>query len=400
MIKKLRIRFIIITMASVFIVLAIIITAINIMNYSNVKSYSDKVLVEISENDGRFGNFGGPKPNEPFGNHFNEETPFETRFFTVTIFDDNRFIDVNVSQIAAIDRAKAIEYANSVIDDDKGYIDSYRYMVTKYTDKTLVVFVDCTRQLSQANMFLLYSLIISSLGVLCIFLLVFFLSKRVVKPMALSYEKQRMFITNASHELKTPLTIISANNEMIEIENGQNECTLAISKQIVKMNSMVKNLVTLSRLEESSYELKEELDLGEILLDVLAMFEASLEIKKIDKRITIEDKVFYKGNESLIRQLLYIIIDNAVKYSNSFIDVSLSRVNKNIIIISNDADNIRTGVLDECFERFYRMDSARASNIDGSGIGLSIAKEIVNLHKGVINAYGTEDNVFSIKIIL
>lgn len=400
MIKKLRIRFIIITMASVIIVLSIIMTAINVMNYSNVKSFSDKVLVEISENDGRFGSFKGPRPDEPFGNQINEETPFETRFFTVTFFNDIRFIDVNVSQIAAVDKDKAIEYANSVLNDDKGYVDSYRYMVTRYTDKTLVVFVDCTRQLSQANMFLLYSLIISVLGVLCIFLLVFFLSKRVVNPIALSYEKQKMFITNASHELKTPLTIISANNEMIEIENGENECTVAISKQIIKMNNMVKNLVSLSRLEESKFDMRDDIALDEIILDALDMFDASFEMKKIEKKINIASDIKMKGNEGLIRQLIFIVIDNAIKYSHSFIDVSLSKTNKNVIIISNDADDINEGVLDECFERFYRRDSARASNIEGSGIGLSIAKEIVSLHNGEISAFGLENNIFSIKIIL
>jgi len=398
MIKKLRIRFILITMISVVVVLFIIMTAINAMNYVNVNRYTDKVLTEISENDGRFGSRGGP-PNKPggngLGNQFNEETPFETRFFTVTYRGD--FIDVNVSQIAAVDINTAIDYANEVLNNKKGYIDSYRYKVTEFSDRTLVVFVDCTRQLSQANSFLLYSIIISISGVLCVFLLVFFLSKRVVKPIALSYEKQRMFITNAGHELKTPLTIISANNEMIEIEGGGNECTHAISKQIVKMNSMVKNLIMLSRLDESTYELNEEFDLVDILADVAAMFDASLDLKNVERIYNISGSYIYKGNEALIRQLFYILIDNASKYCISRVEIS---IDKNIIYINNDADGINEGSLNECFERFYRMDQSRASNVEGSGIGLSIAKEIINLHKGEISASGLDGGIFSIKVIL
>lgn len=397
MIKKLRTRFIIITMISVVIVLSVIMTTINVMNYLNAKNDADRLLLEISENGGEFGNSPKP-PMGPFDGKFNEETPFETRFFSVIFYNDGS-TEIDVSHIAAINSNRALEYASDVLDKTKGYKDNYRYMTTVSEDKTLVVFIDCTKVLSTANSFLLYSVIISLIGILGIFLLVFFLSKKVVNPMVKSYEKQKMFITNASHELKTPLTIISANNEMLEIEGKENECTKAIAKQIDKMNSMVKNLVMLSRLEENKFCLNDEVCLNDIVNDVVSMFDASFSFKNISVKVSCYDDVNIKCNESLIRQLFYIIFDNALKYCKTYIDFSLEKSNRYIIIIKNDCDNISPGNLNHFFERFYRSDVSRASDIEGSGIGLSIAKEIINLHKGDISAYSTKDNEFTLKII-
>lgn len=402
MIKKLRFRFVIVTMISVIAVLGTIISVINIMNYSKVRQSADSILDMLSENNGEFTNRDPLKPDgiEPPNHRVNEETPFETRYFTITLYS-NGTTAINTSQIAAINEQQALQMAEAVRNNSRGYKGVYRYKVTNYEDKSLVIFMDCTKQLDTAQSFLFYSIIISMVGVVGVFLLVFFLSKKIVLPIALSYERQKRFITNAGHELKTPLTIISANNEMIEIEYGENEFSNSISKQVNRMTSMVKNLTMLAKLDEQNLKNTVSFNLSDATMDCIEAFKSAFKTKNIDFKYEIDEFVQYHGDEGLIRQLLQLVLDNALKYSVCFANVELKRnVNKVSITISNDAIDVKPGCLNQCFERFYRSTSSRASLIEGSGIGLSIAKEIVDLHKGDISAVGLENNIFLIKIIL
>lgn len=403
MIRKLRLRFVLITMLSVVLVLGAIILTINVMNYSEVRGNADKILDMLDRNGGGFDgpDFGG-NPN-PHPNRFNEETPFETRFFTVK-YNSDETVEVNTNHIAAIQDAQAISMADAILlkNRARGYESIYRYKVCDSSNGVMIIFMDCTRQLETANSFLLYSLIISLCGVLCVFILVFFLSKRVVLPIALSYERQKRFITNAGHELKTPLSIISANNELIELETGESESTAAISKQISRMASMVKNLTLLARLdEEEKISSLKSFCISDTLENVVDSISAVFKSKGIEVITDIQENVLYKGEEGLITQLFQVLLDNAVKYCISKVGIRLYEVSSHIHIeIKNDAKEIPLGSLDYCFERFYRSSSSRAESIEGSGIGLSIAKEIVNLHKAEIHAVGLENSVFQIKLVL
>lgn len=401
MIKRLRIRFIGITMISVIVVLGIIIALINFVNYHNVRVYADDILNILSDNDGQFQpqepNRQPPQGQKP-GNG-NAETPFETRYFTVTVYSGGD-AEANTAQIAAVNSEQAIQLAEKVIGHTRGYQGIYRYKVTQKEDKTLVIFVDCSRQLSTAEGFLWSSIIISASGVLAVFLLVVLLSKRAVLPIAESYKRQKIFITNAGHELKTPLTIISANNEMLELEYGENEYTEAISKQIGKMTNMVKKLVVLAKLDEET-ELKEKksFSLTDALSDVILMYEPLFASKGKQLSSKTVEGITMNGNEALIRQLFQIILDNSLKYTLSHAIIQLKKESGKIIIqLENDAEGISTGDLSRCFDRFYRTDESRASDIEGSGIGLSVAKEIVKLHQGEITASGLDNHIFSIYI--
>ena len=224
---------------------------------------------------------------------------------------------------------------------------------------------------------------------------------KAVKPIALSYEKQKKFITDAGHELRTPLTIISANAEIIELESGENECTDVIKKQVRRMTEMTKNLVKLSKIDEKE-NIKDKVDfnLSGILKDVLSNFNKYIETENKE----ISDDIIINGNISLIRNLFHILLDNAVKYSITNIYIKLQKQkNKIIFEIKNDSLYIDNNDLNNVFDRFYRSAEVRASNIEGSGIGLSIAKEIILLHKGDIKASSIETNgknYFLIKIIL
>lgn len=396
MIKKLRNRFILIATLAVAIVIGIMLTVINIVNYSRVSEDADHLLKILATNDGSFGQ-GKFDPRKDFG----PETPYETRYFTVKYYS-NGTISTNIESIYAVgDIDSAIELASLALKKEKnnGYIGEYRYLVTYDTNKTLVIFVDCTKLLDTANDFLRISIAVSLIAIFLVFVLVLLFSKKAITPIAKSYEKQKRFITDAGHELKTPLTIISANNELIEMENGENEYTIAISKQINRMNSMVKNLSTLARLDETDrLTLLKEFSLTDTIFDVYNNFKTVLESKYI-VNLDIEEDIFFIGDENLIRQLITIIFDNCNKYSLTKIDIKVEKLNKINIIVKNDAIGIENQDLKQVFERFYRSVEARGANIEGSGIGLSVAKDIVDLHKGQIEA-SSDNDMFQIKIIL
>ncbi|MBQ7642366.1 MAG: HAMP domain-containing histidine kinase, partial [Clostridia bacterium] len=318
-----------------------------------------------------------------------------------TVFYDGENYTCDLSRIAAIDENEAVAMAKSVLSggSDRGYKgEVYRYLKTEIEGKQAVVFVDCFRQMQTARQFLLYSVVISLVGIAGVFALIFFLSGKALKPVIESYEKQKRFITDAGHELKTPLTVISANNEIIEIEHGEDECTRAISAQVNKMNALVKNLTALARMEEGGGIKGEEFSLSDALNEAAENFRSVFD--RSDKKFTVEtEENLYKGDESLIRRLFYLILDNCAKYSVTFANVKEVKEGGKIkIYFKNDAENLTGGDMPEVFERFYRSAESRATK-EGSGIGLSVAKEIVLMHGGKISARA-EGGIFCIEVIL
>ncbi len=428
MIKKLRIKFIVIAMISILIVLSIIMASINISNYVSVSSNADSILLQLYENGGSF-NIRGDVPggeNQPQttttsnqtisitemngemgGGNFqpkdeNPEMMYETRYFSVKIDNATKTYTVKKDFIKAIEtEEEAIFYANTALNNssNKGYIGVYRYYYGVSDGSTLVIFVDCTRGLDNARSFLIASLIISAIGYLCVFGLIVVAAKVVFKPVEEAYQKQKRFISNASHELKTPLAIISANNEVSELIHGSDESTVAINRQVKRLNQMVSSLSLLSKLsEENKLETAAEFDLSEAINDVIAdSYILNDESKKVD--VTIIPNAKYCGDEGLIRQLIAIVIDNAIKYGETFVTINLYEDNKNLVFeCMNDCYEIEDGIHNEVFERFYRSDNIRGAK-EGSGIGLSIAKEIADIHKASIVASAV-NNTFKIKLTL
>ena len=424
MIKKLRRKFILVTMLAVFCVLAVIMTAINLVNYGKVASYADSVLDVLYAGGGAFSWAERPtepeptKPDEvqgqapnadsqarPDGNGkpapphgMNEETPYETRYFTVKFGDSGA--ETDLSNIAAITEDRAVDLAEQAAGkrSDRGYIGVYRYYVAD--DGAFVLFVDCARQKDTADSFLYASLWISGAGLIAVFVLILFLSKLAVRPIAESYEKQKRFITDASHELKTPLTIVSANNELTELTGGETQYTAAIAAQVERMTAMVKNLTALARLDETEkLPQKTEFSLTEALSGTVDSFRAAIEKDGRTLSTDIDDGLKICGDETLVRQAFSIVLENAAKYALSRVTLTAKRAGKNAVIeCANDADGVKAGDMNRCFERFYRSDEARASKVHGNGVGLSIAKSIVELHDGKVSAYGGADGVFTIRI--
>lgn len=406
MVKELQKRFILVAMCAVTIVLIVIIGGINLVNYRRVCRNADMILTILAKNGGTFEGMSGDEICNIDGSHndmFSAEVKYETRYFTVTVNGEGDVEKTNTVCIASVDDEAAVKYAANVMDKRKksGFLDNYRYLKYETLGGTMVLFMDCSTGLAVSQAFLEASGLFVICALIAVFILLFLMSKRVMAPIIESYEKQKRFITDASHELKTPLTIISANNELMEMDHGESDTTRAITKQIQRMTKMTNNLTMLAKVDESQIaDEKAVFDLSETAKDVVVPYEAMALSHGMALSYDIEGKIKLLGDEKLIRQMLSLMLDNCIKYGISTINFNMKKIKKNIYIeLRNDAENIADGSLGKCFERFYRSDDTRASGIDGSGIGLSIVKEIVVLHKGKITAKG-ENGDFVINITL
>lgn len=415
MIRDLRKKFILVAMLSTLVVLTAIMGVVNISNYKEVLDRADEMTALLSQNDGKFpdepkdddGQTPPEKPKDDKGkNHFSVETPFETRYFTVTEDEDGEITDCDLDRIAAVDESTAEEYAESVSQKSAstGFQGIYRYRVTTTDDGVKYVFLDCRREISNFRTVLVTTISVSLLGLAAVFVLVVIFSRMVFRPVEESIQKQKRFITDASHELKTPLTIIDANTEVLEMESGESQWTKSTRKQIQRLSGLVQQLVTLSRLdEERGLQDIAEFDLSEAVSESVQPYEALAQTKEKNLTLNIESGISYVGDEKSIRQLAGILMDNAVKYSSEKGNITLTlkkKGKKALLEVYNDAEELPQGKLDVLFERFYRLDSSRNSGTGGSGIGLSVAKVIVQAHKGRITAENRTGTGLTITVII
>lgn len=325
--------------------------------------------------------------------HMSPETPFETRYFTVKFNTDGDITDIDTSKIAAVDDQRAEAYAKSLYAENKygGYLNSYKFVRGNTENGEIIyVFLDATRELESMRSFLVSSLVISGLGILSIFVLMLLLSDVVLKPIIESYEKQKRFITDAGHEMKTPLTVISANAEIIEMECGESQWLTGIKSQVSKLASLTEKLVVLSKMEEGIKLEMSEFLLSDALFDTCGQYKSISMSKGISFKLDISEDLMMVGNEVEIRRCISLLLDNAFRYvnENGWVRVSAKKNVGNVEIkISNSASGIEKGSLDRWFDRFYRTDLSRNSDTGGSGIGLSVVKAIVLAHGGSVRAY-------------
>ncbi|MDD4290760.1 MAG: HAMP domain-containing sensor histidine kinase [Clostridia bacterium] len=419
MIKKLRKKLFIITTISLTAVFIVLLGVINLFSFFRVRQYADDVLDILIQSDGAFptkppepfegeteGEVGsGERFNDGFKGDLNKETPFETRFFTYKFNENGEAVFSDISQIA-LSESQALSYARIAYESgkDKGSIGEYRYATSQANGETLVIIMDCSKQLSTARWVLIYSCIMVFVGIIVVSLIVYFFSGYAIKPVEEAYNKQKRFITDSNHELRTPLAVISANTEVLELEQGENEWITNIKSQITRMDELTKNLTILSRIEEVSKDIERySIDLSVIAEKTANENKQNALLAELDLKMNIAKDLRIVANENEIKQLINILLNNAVKYATAKTDVSFNVVKQNSKVLiqtvnsfdrpDNCPDNM------ECiFERFYRLDGARSAVVGGSGIGLSIAKAIVTANKGSITATAN-GNVISISAI-
>ena len=335
----------------------------------------------------------------------NEETPFESRYFSVTLTQDGAFVSCDLDNIVSVTQEDAIEYATALFSKGSkdGIYNDFAYRQINVDNNIMYIFLDCKRDLSSFRSFLWIRILVMVAGLTLVFLLSYILSRIVLKPVFESYAKQKRFITDASHELKTPVAIIKANTEVIEMESGESEWTHSINKQADRLTSLTEKMVLLSRMDEGDFN-KDFIDVNvsELFSEICESYEPiAVKMKKIFS-IDIEDGIVIKGDEGNLSQMMSLLMDNAFKYSDADgnINVTFKRNNRNKVLkVSNSVDSISEGNHDELFERFYRRDKSRNSKTGGSGIGLSVVQAIAESHKATITAKSRDTHSIEFKIV-
>ena len=447
MVSKLRKRVILYTVASVVLVLALLMGIINAVNYMDKDRSADEILYYLAENGGDFprdmrhgpedggmppeaGGYMGEEPydsdedwledddedrfededffDEDMFSHgrMTEETPFETRFFSVTLKEDGTVKEINTGKIAAVSSSEAAEMANRAAASGKttGYDGNYKYLISDNNGETLYIFLDCTRDLESVRSFLKISILVSLLGALAISLLVVILSPKMIRPVAESYAKQKEFITNAGHELKTPMTVIGSCTEVIEMQSGETKWTAGIKDQVKKLTDLTNHMVALAKMDEGGMDLPmEDVDLSGLVNEALEGFclEAEHQNRSFEKNI--EEGITVKGDTTMLTELVSILADNALKYGspNKPVSFTLSKRGKKAVLTEeNHAEGLTKGDLDKFFDRFYRGDTSHNSETPGSGIGLSMARSIAEAHGGTINAESPDGERIIITAVL
>ena len=400
MIQKLRVKFITASMLSLALVLLVILGGVNAMSYQKVVRDADRILALLSENRGVFpqqtppdDRGGKPGPIPVLGHGISPETPFESRFFSVLLNEKGQVLQSDTGQIAAVDDQSAGEMAQAVWSSGSasGFQGDYRYIRAAEAEGTRFIFVDCGRSLSNFRTTLIASVLVALAGLLAVFLLLLILSKRIVRPVAESYEKQRRFITDAGHELKTPLTIIGADLDLVEPELEGNEWLQDIRCQVRRLAGLTQDLIYLSRMEEETPPIQPiEFPLSDLTEEMAQSFQGLAKAQGKGLVLSIQPMLSYTGDENAIRQLLSILLDNALNYTpdDGEVEIALKKEGRMIrLSVSNTiAHPMERETLGRLFDRFYRGDQSRSSQTGSYGLGLSIAKGIVLAHRGKIRA--------------
>lgn len=401
MIQTLRRKLIGATMLTLLTVLLVILGAVNLISFQKCVSDADRILFLLSENQGAFPKqlppglvHEGQREQRPMGRGFSPETPYESRFFSVTVDGTGQPVLTDTENIAAIDRERAEEYAGSALatGKDTGFLGDYRYLISRQEGTERIIFLDCGRSLEGFRTTLLASFGMGAVGLLGVFALLLLVSGRVVKPLVEAEQKQCRFITDAGHEIKTPLTIIGADADLLELEWGENEWLADIRRQTQRLTDLTKDLIYLSRMDEARPGVQfVEFPLSDVVEETAQSFLSVAAQQGKTLTLTIRPMVSLVGSEKELRQLTSILLDNALKYSppGAQVVLTLEQEGKSIrLSVANPLEQPMTReTLSRLFDRFYRVDASRNSATGGYGLGLAIASGIVAAHRGKIRAH-------------
>lgn len=439
MVKQLQKKFIISAMLAVTILLVVLIGGINVFNYLTTSNDNDRLMemlcynfetstkwnadttdntqspqsingtqknttadISGSQNNPDFPpQDNGTKPpddkkNNGFGRH-DKNAVDSARYAAVAIDKNGNIIRTDVTHISSLteDEVTAITEAIKNNASGTGTYSGFLYRIseTKRAEGKVIILLDNGMQISSFFTVLFISVGAGIFGWLLMLLLVILLSKKTIAPVARSIEKQKQFVTNAGHEIKTPLAIILANTDAMELHNGENKWSKNIRAQTLRLSGLMQNLLMLAKMDESSAKLPMcSFDISTAAEDTVNAFIEPAALKGVMIEQDIQKGLQLNGNRDSIVQLITVLLDNAVKYTESggMIRAKLSGNDKNIALsIANTCEPIDHP--EKLFDRFYRGDSARTQKNGGYGIGLSVAQAIAELHKGTITAENITD---------
>lgn len=393
-------------MAAFAAVILMLLCIINVWNYHSITNQQDETLLRIMERDSlKKQDFPGKRDSGKGGPHFSAEVQYSFRFFSVHYDADGIFQRVDQEHIASLTEEDEKAYAQTALDSGKtsGYELGYRYLIYTTETETVVLFLNSEREIQNLRDLMWITVAIAGGSLIIVFGLVIIFSRRATRPYAKNMEAQKQFITNASHELKTPLTAISTSADVLSLEYADDEWIENIRTQSARLSKLITSLVALSRLnEENPFPEREEFTLSDAVWEAAEPFVHLAKANEYEYLQDIEGDIRIIGNQTSIQQMISILLDNAMKYAakDEAIELKLSKCGKRALLeISNKCKADSIPDISRLFERFYRGDMSHSPQISGTGIGLSIVKATVDAHGGKISA-DIKDERIIFKILL
>ncbi len=405
MFGSLRKKFVATAMLAFILVTLMIFGIILVNNRIQMNSQLDGLLNFIISNDGDIPEYDSTQASENFLLY--AETKFSTRYFYVRFDKDKRIIETYMEKIVSVNEGDAQRMAEMAMDSNKhsDYDANFRYMVSEKDYGYLVVFLDATKEIKNFDNSTLKAQAIIIIGWIITLIITTVLSEKALGPIAENIEKQKKFVANAGHDLKTPVAVILADCEVLEMTMTDDiEWVQSIENQAKRLDKLVKNLLRLA-----NYDVKKEklsMTNFSITKDINDEIEEFKALSK-DRKIEFDDSndVTMHANEDSIKQVLTILFDNAIKYTEDdghIVIKAYKQGRQTRVDISNpyngsDEDKQKIGKL---FERFYRGDPSRNNAKEGYGIGLSMAKSIIESNRGKISVSIDDKNYICFSIVV
>lgn len=360
-------------------------TAVSTTNLEMLEEYVDTYTLE------RQGGIYAPgvPAFDKRGPHFDTNQFKLSIFYSVAVSYDGRVLAVGNDDSGIYSDAQLEEKALSILskDDESGIMHNLVYYQADKDGYMLVAFMDNTVARENLDTVFQYTLIIGGIAIVALFFLSFFLANRIVKPLEESHKKQKQFISDAGHELKTPVAVVNANVDLLSREIGDNQWIANIQYENERMSALITQLLDLARTENVTPPM-EQLDLSTLACGEILPMESIAYENGLTLISDVQENIQINGNSTQLKQLTSILIDNAIRHGigGTEVVVSLKRDRHNAVLsVINSGDEIPPEQRAHLFERFYRVDSARTGEDKHYGLGLAIAKAIVETHSGKID---------------
>jgi len=423
MLKKLQNRFTLITMAVLCGVFALVLGSVMTVAINASQRQSDRTLEQLARNiispdppqiqveppeeapagaaeDQAAGEEPAPGADTadfsiapgPFrGMELEEIATMLARSFSARVAPGYQIYDLQNNMEAAVSEEEAFALIRQAAESGKktGEIENMKYLIENTDDGMVVVFMDRSMENHVISTFFSILLFVIGCALVGLYFIVRKLAGIAIRPVGEAFERQRRFISDASHELKTPIAIISSNADVLEADLPGNKWLNNIKDQSQRMDNLVRELLTLAKTDEMQDDITlAEFDLSAAVLGAVLPFESVAFEQGKEFYVDIQENLRYTGNEEGIRQVVSILADNAIKHAeaNGVIKITLhEKNNKKRLEVYNTGMGISEGEQEKIFERFYRSDTSRSRHTGGYGLGLSIAQSTVQLHKGKIS---------------
>ena len=399
MFKQLQKSFVKSAMLSFTAVLLVVLVAVNVVNYRQTVDQVDHLVTMLVNNGGEFPDAPdekGPKEHPehgmPKGMEFRKDDQMATRYAVVRVAND-AVQSVDQSHLVSIDETTLKELGLRIAQgtSTKGWEGSLRYQVAKTDAGTMVVLVDANKETQQISRLMMVTGAVFVLCLAVVYVLVRIVSKRAIRPFVENVERQQQFIANASHEIKTPLAVLSANTDLLAMMGTEAKFVDSNKRQIKRLNSLVEQMLILSRYDEGeAAATKEEVDLVAVTKAIVEEILPVLNEKGLQVEFTGEAQTIITTNKSAMTELIRILLDNAMRYTVGKPVITIE-TKRNQLAIGNETEPMTKEQVSQIFDRFYRVDSSRNRTTGGSGLGLSIAQKIAETNDVQLTAELTSE---------